>query len=73
MALGKAINFVKQVISDNEFRRNCNKCASKEELLKELDFHEGEFEDAINMQLFKCQSYEAANQIQQIKMWFSLL
>lgn len=73
MALGKAISFVKQVISDNEFRRNCNKCASKEELLKELDFHEGEFEDAINMQLFKCQSYESANQIQQIKMWFSLL
>lgn len=73
MALGKAINFVKQVISDNEFRRNCNKCASREELMKELDFNEGEFEDAINMQLFKCQSYEAANKIQQIKMWFALL
>jgi len=73
MSLGKAISFVKQVIADNDFRINCNKCESKEELLKELDFHEGEFEDAINMQLFKCQSHEAAEQIQQIKMWFALL
>lgn len=73
MALGKAISFVKQVISDNEFRRSCNKCASKQALLKELDFHEGEFDDAINMQLVKCQSYEAADQVQQIKMWFALL
>lgn len=73
MALGKAINFVKQVISDNDFRRSCNKCVSKEDLLVEFDFHEGEFEDAIVMQLVKCQSYEAAEQVQQIKMWFALL
>jgi hypothetical protein len=73
MALGKAINFVKQAISDNEFRRKCNKCVSKVELLNEHDFHEGEFEDAIYMQLVKCQSYEAADQVQQIKMWFALL
>ena len=73
MALGKAMSFVKRVISDNDFRRSCNKCVSKEALLNELDFHEGEFDDAINMQLFKCQSYEAADQIHQIKMWFALL
>ena len=73
MALGKAISFVKSAMYDNEFRRRCNKCVSKEELLKEHDFHEGEFDDAINMQLVKCQSYEAADQVQQIKMWFALL
>lgn len=73
MALGKAINFIKRVIVDDDFRKSCYKCASKEELLNELDFHEGEFDDAINMQLVKCQSYEAADQVQQIKMWFALL
>ena len=73
MALGNAISFVKKVISDNAFRKKCNTCTSKEDLLTELGFHEGEFEDAINMQLFKCQSYEAAEQIQHLKMWFALL
>jgi len=42
-------------------------------LLKNLDFNETEFEDAINMQLVKCQSYEEADRIQQVKLWFEVL
>lgn len=73
MALGKAMAFVKQVGDNNELRASCYKSESKAELLKVLGFDETEFEDAINMQLVKCQTYEEAEHIQQIKMWFLLL
>lgn len=72
MALGKSINFIRKFIQDSEFRHECN-ISSKEELLKTLDFNETEFEDAINMQLVKCQSYEEAERIHQIKFWFDVL
>ncbi|MFA5330091.1 MAG: hypothetical protein WC384_20020 [Prolixibacteraceae bacterium] len=72
MALGKSIKFVKQFIRDKDFRDDCNK-SSKGELLNRLDFTELEFEDAINMQLVKCQTYEEADVIQQVKLWFAFL
>ncbi len=72
MALGKAIKFVKQACFDKELRKQCYK-SSKPELLKKFDFDEVEFDDAINMQLVKCQTYEAAEPFQQLRMWFSLL
>jgi hypothetical protein len=72
MALGKSIQFIRQFIRDQEFRSECNK-SSKEDLLKNLDFNETEFDDAINMQLVKCQSYEEAERIHQIKYWFEVL
>jgi len=73
MALGKAITFVKKIGSDKDLRALCNKSKSKAELLEKLGFDDVEFEDAINMQLVKCHTYEAAENIQQIKIWFSLL
>ncbi|HZL10551.1 MAG TPA: hypothetical protein VFC65_11170 [Prolixibacteraceae bacterium] len=72
MALGKSINFVKQFIRDQEFRSECNK-STKLDLLSKLDFTELEFDDAINMQLVKCQSYEEADRVQQVKLWFAFL
>ena len=72
MALGKSIKFIKQFIRDKEFRDECNK-SSKADLLSKLDFTELEFEDAINMQLVKCRTYEQADRIQQVKFWFALL
>jgi hypothetical protein len=72
MALGKSIRFIQDFILDKEFRSECNKC-SKEELLVNHDFNETEFDDAINMQLVKCQSYEEAERIHQIKYWFEFL
>jgi len=72
MALGKSISFIRKFIKDTEFRRECN-ISSKEDLLKNFDFNETEFEDAINMQLVKCQSYEEAERIHQIKFWFDVL
>jgi len=72
MALGKAINFAIQACNDKELRAKCYK-SPKSELLKILDFDEVEFDDAINMQLVKCQTYEAAEPFQQLRIWFSLL
>jgi hypothetical protein len=72
MALGKSISFIKTFMHDKEFRHECNKI-QKEELLIKYDFTEGEFEDAITMQLFKCQTYEDADLVQQVKFWFTLL
>ena len=73
MALGKAIKFIKQIGFDDELRKDCYKSKSKAELLEKFDFNEGEFEDAVNMQLVKCQTYEQAEHFQQLKMWFLLL
>ena len=72
MALGKSIQFIRQFIIEKEFRRECNK-SSKDDLMRNHDFNETEFEDAITMQLVKCQSYEEAERIHQIKYWFELL
>ena len=72
MALGKAITFVKQACDDKKLRAECYK-SSKSELLEKFDFNEVEFDDAINMQLVKCQTYEAAEPFQQLRIWFSIL
>lgn len=72
MALGKSITFVKQFVRNPEFRAECNKL-TKENLMTQLDFTEQEFDDAIHMQLVKCQSYDEADVIQQVKLWFAFL
>ena len=72
MALGKSLNFIRDFILDMELRRESNKY-SKEQLFEKFDFTQVEFEDAINMQLVKCQTYEDAERIQQVKFWFDVL
>ncbi len=73
MALGKSITFIKKALSDKEFREACYHFANRQDLLLAYDFSEADFEDAINMQLVKCQTYEEAERVQQIKFWFALL
>jgi len=73
MAIGKAITFVKRATSDIQFRTECYRINSKTELLQLFAFDEVEFDDAINMQLVKCQTYEEAEVYEQIRMWFSIL
>ncbi len=72
MSLGRAISFVKKFNSDSDFRADCNGIESKNSLLEKYDFNESEFEEAINMELVKCQSYEEADSIQEIKFWFNI-
>lgn len=73
MALGKAIEFVKRVRTDRELRNSCVKFASKADMLDHFKFDELEFDDAINMQLVKCQSYDEAETYQHLRLWFGLL
>lgn len=73
MALGKAINFIHQFISDDEFRNECNSASSRQIILKKYDFTEPEFENAVNMTLVKCQTYDEALAVKEIKFWFMLL
>ncbi len=73
MAISKAISFVKQALTDAKFRTECNSYQSKHELLCEFEFDENDFENAINMQLVKCQTYERAEHFQQLRLWFYLL
>jgi len=73
MALSKALTFVKQFCNDMDFRKQCNKMGTKAELLSQLGFNELELDDAIRMNLVKCQSYEEAETFEQIKLWFSIL
>ncbi|MFI1772768.1 hypothetical protein [Thalassobellus citreus] len=72
MALSKAIAFLQAASISNELRTACTHY-SKDKLLLQLNFNEVEFEDAINMELVKCQTYEEAEVIQQIRIWFLLL
>jgi len=69
MAIGKAIDFVNRATSERAFRTECYR-KPKNELMENLGFNSIEFDDAINMQLVKCQSYEQAEVYQQIRMWF---
>lgn len=77
MSIQHAINFITKVDSDNDFRKSCYTCKSKTELLAFLDdqgflFTVDEIEDAFNMLLFKCQTYEQADKVRHLQNWFSL-
>lgn len=72
MALSKALEFVHAASISEELRTACSNY-SKEKLLLQLNFNELELEDALNMQLVQCQTYEEAEVFQQIRMWFLLL
>ena len=73
MAIDKAIKFVKRATTEITFRKTCYNCQSRQELIDKIGFDEIEFDDAINMQLVQCQTYEEAEVYQQIRMWFLAL
>ena len=72
MALSKALQFVHAASISEELRTACSHY-SKVGLQQKLNFSDIEFEDAINMQLTQCESYEDAEVFQQLKIWFLLL
>lgn len=76
MSINNAQKFIREVDTDANFRRTCNKMGTKEaihNMLKEkdADFSEDDFEEAINMLLFKCQTYEQADTVKQIEWWYA--
>jgi len=77
MSLQNAIRFISQVDSDHEFRKACYTAKSQEDLLEYLKnqglgFTPHEIEDAFNVLLLKCQTYEQAGRVNEVKAWFRL-
>lgn len=72
MSLGKAIKFVRKFATEDHFRKECH-LLSREDITARFQFNDFEFDDAINMQLVKCQTEEEANQYFQLRNYYQLL
>lgn len=77
MSIQHALIFIENIDTKKELREACYACHSQSELItmlrkNGLSFTPDEFDDAVNMLLFKCQTYEQASKVNQIKIWFSL-
>jgi hypothetical protein len=77
MSLQNAINFISKVDSDIDFRKSCYTCKSQVELLESLSkqkmsFTPDEIADAFNVLELKCQTYEQAGRVKEVKAWFTL-
>jgi len=77
MSLQNAINFISKVDSDIDFRKSCYTRRSQAELiemLKEIGmgFTPDEIADAFNVRELKCQTYEQAGRVHEVKAWFTL-
>jgi len=77
MSLQNAINFISQVDSDSDFRKSCYAYKSQMELLQKMNdnkmgFTPDEIEDAFNVLELKCQTYEQAGRVKEVKAWYRL-
>lgn len=77
MSVQNALQFISIVSEDGNFRKSLYKYATRQELINHLSengrgFTVSEFEDAVNMKHLKCQTYEEADHLKQIEMWFNL-
>ena len=77
MSLQNAINFISKVDSDTDFRKSCYASKSQEELLEsltklEMAFTPDEIDDAFRVLELKCQTYEQAARVKEVKAWFTL-
>jgi len=75
MSLQNAINFITKVDSDSNFRKSLYTAKSLSELMimltnQEMGFTLDEIEDAFNVLLLKCQTYEQAGRVNEVKAWF---
>lgn len=77
MSLQNAIKFILKVDSDSDFRKSCYINNSQAELLQMLTsdglgFTPDQIEDAFNVLELKCQTYEQAGRVKEVKAWFRL-
>ena len=75
MSLQIAINFISKVDSVEDFRKSMYTAKTISELLEMLNkqnmgFTLDEIEDAFNVLLLKCQTYEQAGRVNEVKAWF---
>jgi len=72
MSIHKADDFIKKVVIDKEIRKKCYFFKTKEALAENFGFTLPEFDDALNALLFKCKTYDQAEVLRQIQMWFAM-
>ena len=77
MSIQNAINFISKVDSDNDFRKSCYANKSLAELIEsmskqKMSFTPDEMEDAFNVLELKCQTYEQAGRVKEVKAWYRL-
>ncbi len=77
MSLQNAINFISRVDSDNDFRKSCYEFKTQAALLQGMSAHQlgftpDEIEDAFNVLELKCQTYEQAGRVKEVKAWYRL-
>ena len=77
MSIQNVINFISKVDSDNDFRKSCYTYKLQSELLRAMNenkmgFTPDEIEDAFNVLELKCQTYEQAGRVKEVKAWFRL-
>lgn len=63
--------------SDSDFRKSCYAYKSQADLLQNLSknkigFTHDEIEDAFNVLELKCQTYEQAGRVKEVKAWYRL-
>lgn len=72
-----AIDFITRVDTDTTWRKRCYTCNSRaelQEMLKQegLGFSDLEAENAFNVLLLKCQTYEQADRVKELQSWYNL-
>ncbi len=77
MSIQNAINFISKVDSDSDFRKSCYANKSQSELIEnmkkqDMGFTPDEIEDAFNVLELKCQTYEQAGRVKEVKAWYRL-
>jgi hypothetical protein len=78
MTVGNAMTFIKRAMTDSELRERLNTASSieaRDEILTDerLPFSQYDFEEAFRNRLTLCQEAEAADQLNEFKMWWELL
>jgi hypothetical protein len=77
MSINNALEFIELVKCNEGFRQKCYDYPNIEDLMEMLrqnhkGFSPDDFENAINMNLIKCQTYEKAEIYKEIDNWFKL-
>ncbi|NTW48820.1 MAG: Nif11 family protein [Chlorobiales bacterium] len=78
MSIANAQRFVRRMMTDADMRKRLNKAQdhnARQTILleEELPFSEAEFDEGFRNMLVNCQTYENAEELHQIRMWWELL
>lgn len=78
MSIANAQRFVRRMMTDAGLRKRLNSAQNhdaRQTILREeeLPFTEHEFDEGFRNMLVNCQTYERAEELHQIRMWWELL